>query len=51
MIPDANDVPEPTPPITNDLTALMAGNCLTDAMMQDHVVQEEKEYGKIRVND
>lgn len=32
-----SDAPEPTPPIMNDLTALMVGNCLADAIAQDHV--------------
>lgn len=29
---DDGGVPEPTPPITNDLTALMVGKLLTDAI-------------------
>lgn len=27
------NIPDPTPPITNDLTVLMLGNCLTEAVI------------------
>jgi hypothetical protein len=30
---DRDDIPDPTPPMTNERTLLMVGNCLTEAMV------------------